>query len=55
MNQSQKKTCITQKQITFSRRGIVVNTIKESYLIDPGLRFVAGSNPDFNVLEVCQG
>ena len=55
MNQSQKKTYITQKQITFSRRGIVVNTIEKSYLIDPGLRFVAGSNPDFSVLEVCHG
>lgn len=55
MNQSQKKTYITQKQITFSRRGIIVNTIEKSYLIDPGLRFVAGSNPDFGVLVVWHG
>ena len=45
MNQSQEKTHITQKLITFSRRGIVVITIAQFYLIDP----------NFDVWEVCHG
>ena len=42
MNQSQEKTYITQKLITFSRRGIVVITIAQFYLIDSKFRRLGG-------------
>ena len=55
MIESQKKKQITQKYINLSWHGVFVITIAHFYWIDPALRFVAGSNSDWDISEVCNG